>query len=259
MGKGLGFDFKAGKELDETRIEKIFSIEPTRGYDNKYIKTLFANVPEDLLEICIGIIDKAKEVLNVKLNDSIYLTLTDHINFAITKALEKIDICSALTSEVKVFYPREYLIGKNALEAIKDSLDVSLPDGEACAIALHLVNAEYNTEIGSIVRITESIAEILTIISRQTGLEIKDDDVGGATFISFLKYFVFRVFTDNGMKDRLDDRFFLIIQDQYPDILQLSEKISRHLYAGSHRKLSKMDKAILSTNIYFFCEYTKRR
>ncbi len=257
MGKGIGFDYKAGSVVPEARIEKVFSIEAKSGYDN--LKNLFSNIPEDLLNICISIIDEAKNILNVKLNDTIYLTLTDHINFAITKQHEGIDACSALAGEVKVFYSREYLIGQNALKLIKDKLGVVLPEGEACAIALHIVNAEYNSDIGSILRITEKISEVLTIIRRSIGLEIRDDDIAGASFISFLKFFVFRVSVPSGMINTLDDKFPVLMERFRPDLFDLADKIGKHLCKGTENRLSRMEKAILVSNIYTYSEYIKRR
>lgn len=257
MGKGLGFDCKPGSLIDESRIEKVFSIEAKRGYDN--LKNLFADIPEDLLNICIRIIDDAKNALNVKLNDTIYLTLTDHINFAITKQHDGIDACSALAGEVKVFYSREYLIGQNALKLIQDELNVILPEGEACAIALHIVNAEYNSDIGSILKITEKISEVLTIIRRNTGLEVRDDDIAGASFISFLKFFVFRVSSPSGMIDTIDDGFSALMERFRPDMFELADKIGRYLFKGTGDRLPRMEKAILASNIYTFSEYIKRR
>ncbi len=256
MGRGLGFDYKAGADVPVERIEKVFAIEEKSGYDN--LKNLFSNIPEDLLNICISIIDEAKNMLNVQLNDTIYLTLTDHINFAISKHHEGIDACSALAGEVKVFYAREYLIGKNALQLIETKLGVTLPEGEACAIALHIVNAEYNTDIGSILRITEKISDVLTIIRRNTGLEVEDDNVAGASFISFLKFFVFRVSTPNGMIETLDDNFPSMMERFRPDLFALADKIGRHLFKGTDERLSRMDKAILASNIYSYEKYKKR-
>lgn len=257
MGRGLGFDFKVGSTLDESRIEKIFSIEERNGYDNA--KNLFENIPEKLLNLCIGIIDHAKELLDTNLSDSIYLTLTDHINFALSKHREGIDLYSAISGEVKVFYPREYLIGKEAIKLIENEMDVKIASDEACAIALHIVNAEYNTEISSIMRITESIAEVLEIIKRKTGLEIRDDDIAGAAFISFLKFFVFRIFTNNPIADKSTDKFPQAMAGVSTDCMVLSDVIASHLCAGSHNRLSKMDKAILAANIYSLKEYFLRR
>lgn len=257
MGRGVGFDFRPGSELDNARVERVFSMDETRGYGN--IQTLFSTVPEDLLDICIGIIDKAREDLNIRLNDSIYITLTDHLHFAITKAAGGISQCSAVDGEVKVFYPAEYMMGRNAIQAIKNKLGVELPEEEACTIALHIVNAEYNSSIGSILKITRTITEIITIINHYTGLEIHDDRVEGAAFISFLKYFVFRFFTSGDIKDLARDRVSLLVErEMSPEYVKVTDIIGEHLYKLAGYRLSDLDRASLISNIYFLNEYSKR-
>lgn len=53
--------------------------------------------------------------------------------------------------EIKRFYKQEYSIGTKALEIIKDDFEVSLPKDEAASIALHIVNAELNEDMPSII------------------------------------------------------------------------------------------------------------
>lgn len=257
MGKGLGFDFKAGSELDESRIEKIFSIEKKNGYETA--RDLFSNMPEELLNISIEIIDSAKEMLNTELNDSIYITLTDHINFALSKSRRGLDLYSAISADVKVFYPREYLLGKNALKRIEKTMNVEIQDDEACAIALHIVNAEYNTEISSIMRITETIADVLKIIRKKIDFDFSDDDVVGASFISFFKYFVFRIFQGHTIVDKSTDRFPALIKNIAPECIMLAELVEAHIMKSTKRPFTDMDKAILASNIYGLREYCKRR
>lgn len=257
MGKGLGFDFRPGNELDNARVERVFSMDETRGYGN--IQTLFSTVPEELLDICITIIDKAREDLNIRLNDSIYITLTDHLHFAITKAAGGNAHCSAVDGEVKVFYPAEYMMGRNAIQAIRNKLGVELPEEEACTIALHIVNAEYNSSIGSILKITRTITEIITIINHYTGLEIHDDRVDGAAFISYLKYFVFRFFAADGKQDLSRDRFALLAERELsPEYAKVTDTVSEHLHKLTGHTLSALDRASLISNIYFLNEYSKR-
>lgn len=257
MGRGLGFDFKPGSELDNARVERVFSMDETRGYGS--IQTLFSSVPEELLDICIAIIDKAREDLNIRLNDSIYITLTDHLHFAITKAAGGISQCSAVDGEVKVFYPAEYMMGRNAIQAIKNKLGVELPEEEACTIALHIVNAEYNSSIGSILKITRTITDIITIISHHTGIEIHDDRVDGAAFISYLKYFVFRFFTLEDTEDMKRFSFPLLVErEMSPEYAKVTDTIGEHLYKLTGHKLSALDRASLISNIYFLNEYSKR-
>lgn len=256
MGRGLGYDFRPGMEVDQSRVEKVFSLDTGRG---DTAKALFSNIPEDLLAICVRIIDYAKEALGTQLNDNVYLTLTDHINFAISKAAEGLEFLSAVSGEVKAFYPSEHVVGKMAIEMIEKEMGVRLPDSEACAIALHIVNAEYNTEIGSVMRITESISEVLEIITLHTGLEIHDDDIGGAALVSFLKFFVFRLFSGETVPDKAGDQFMLTARSLGPESARAAEAVARYLTAASHRDVPDIEKAILAENIQFYREYKRRR
>lgn len=80
--------------------------------------------------------------LGKRLNDSIYVSLTDHINFAIQRNQKGLDIKNALLWETKRLYKDEFAIGKEALVMVKNKTGVSLPEDEAGFIALHIVNAE---------------------------------------------------------------------------------------------------------------------
>ena len=82
MGRGLGFRAKPGAELKPEDAEKIFRMESPE--DTGKLKDLFARLPEELLELSAQVIDYAGQVLDRRLNESIYLTLPDHIHFAIT-------------------------------------------------------------------------------------------------------------------------------------------------------------------------------
>lgn len=52
-----------------------------------------------------------------------------------------IDITYPLLGEVSNLYPQEYAQGRAMLASLNARLDVTLPDGEATALAMHLVNA----------------------------------------------------------------------------------------------------------------------
>ena len=87
MGRGLGFGMKPGKEIPEGKIEKVFRLDSQNSTDK--FKELLANLPLEHIQASTEIINYAKSVLNRRLNQSIYITLTDHINFAIERFKEK--------------------------------------------------------------------------------------------------------------------------------------------------------------------------
>lgn len=87
MGRGIAFQKKKGDEIDESRVEKIFVLK-NKGINEKLL-TLVNDIPAKYLEVSEEIIRYAEDKLNTKLNENIYLTLTDHISFAISRAEKK--------------------------------------------------------------------------------------------------------------------------------------------------------------------------
>ena len=94
MGRGIGFKAHAGDAIDETKIEKVFRIE--NETISRQFQEILENIPLEHMQLTEEIISKAKEVLKVKLNQSIYVTLTDHINFAIQRQKEGVRLKNAL-------------------------------------------------------------------------------------------------------------------------------------------------------------------
>lgn len=83
MGRGIAFQKRRGDEVDESQIEKIFVTENKSV--NEKLLALVNDIPVKYLEISEEIIKYAEDRLDTKLNENIYLTLTDHISFAINR------------------------------------------------------------------------------------------------------------------------------------------------------------------------------
>ncbi len=140
MGRGIGFKAKAGDVIDESRIEKIFYME--NHSMSKKFQEMLSDMPMEHIEISNDIIAYAKETYDMKLNQSIYVALTDHINFAIQRYHKGVQLENALLGELKHAYPREYGVGKYAVGLLKQRLGVTFSEHEAGFIALHFVNAK---------------------------------------------------------------------------------------------------------------------
>lgn len=125
MGKGIGFKAKAGDELDESKIEKTFVLKDDTS-TKEYVR-LIEKTPNEYIDIVNNIIDYAKEKYNFKLNDQIFITLIDHICFAIERYRSNIKIQNRLVWEVKKFYPKEFQTGVYAVDYINNKLSIDLP------------------------------------------------------------------------------------------------------------------------------------
>ena len=163
MGCGLGFQKKIGDTIDRSKIEKIYAIENKN--DSNKLMNLLSEIPLEYIQVSNEIISYAKYSLGKRLNDNIYISLTDHISFEIERYKQGLNFKNALLWEIKRFYNHEFLIGKEALTIIKKRLDIMLSEDEVASIALHIVNAQLNSrDMNDTLDITKMIQNILNIV-----------------------------------------------------------------------------------------------
>ena len=80
----LDFRGREGKVVDEKEDSEDFSIR--RSEDDLKLKEILQDLPMEQFEISpTAIIEHAKQSLGTELNENIYVTLTDHIHFAIQR------------------------------------------------------------------------------------------------------------------------------------------------------------------------------
>ena len=213
MGRGLGFGVKPGMGVDESKIEKVFRIE-SGGVGEKF-RELLSNIPSEHAEISDDIISYAESALKLKLNQSIYVTLTDHINFAIERWEKGINLENALLWEIRRFYPQEYELGEYAVKLIGERLGIFLPEDEAGFIAFHLVNADMDgIGIGQGQEMMKTIQNIINIVKYHYNIELNENSIHYERFVTHLKFFLKRVFSGQELEDG-DLNFFLMIRSQY--------------------------------------------
>ena len=175
MGRGLAFQKKKGDEIDESKIEKIFVLE--NKSINEKLLTLVNDIPAKYLEIAEDIIKYAENKLSTKLNENIYLTLTDHISFAISRAEKNLEIKNAMLWDIKRLHKDEFDVGIHALRVIKENLNVELPEDEAASIAMHILNGELDQEMPEIVDMIKLIEEILKMVKYHFNIEFDEESI----------------------------------------------------------------------------------
>ena len=136
-GLGIGFQKKPGEWIKDDKVEAVYRIED-KATSNK-LQELVSQVPKEYIDTCTEIIDNIKSKLNKKLNDNIYITLTDHLSFAIERKQLKQEYSNALLWDIKRFYDEEYKLGLESLDIVEKKHNVRLSDDEAGFIALHIV------------------------------------------------------------------------------------------------------------------------
>lgn len=246
MGRGIGFKKKQGEVVPADQISKIFRIK-SRTLAEQF-KELLANMPLERVRISDEIISHAKDHLKLKLNQSIYVTLTDHINFAIERVSQGIEPQNALLREIKRFYPQEFQLGIYALELIQDRLDILLPEDEAGFIALHFVNAEYGTDIRDAVKFPDQMQAIVDIVERDLGILLDESSLHYERFMTHIKFLIQRIYRKELLSSE-DRELSLLMQRKYPREYQCSVKVAEYIMQATGSRLSEEEIMYLSVHI----------
>ena len=199
MGKGLGFQARPGTLISEAAAEKVFRMENQEQVDK--LRELVARVSPDLLELCTHMVDYAGKTLGRRLNPNIYLTLTDHIQFAIERCRQDQNLHNALLTEVRVFYPEEFTMGCYALDQIRQHMGLKLPVDEAASIALHLVNAEYDRSMDTTMRAAQALQPMVEIL--ESSISLDENSIRYSELIVHLKFLAMEVFSSENMEENL--------------------------------------------------------
>ncbi|OMF82684.1 BglG family transcription antiterminator LicT [Paenibacillus peoriae] len=246
MGRGIAFKKNTGDEIEEEKIEKIFKLESTEV--SRKLMTLMSDIPIEYVEISDEIIQYAKTILGVELHDSIYISLTDHIHFAIERYRLGMDIKNALYWEIKRMYRKEFTIGTKALHMIQDKLGVTLPDDEGAFIALHLVNAQLNSEMRETITLTNIVKDIINIVSRFFVMDLDEESLSYYRFITHLKFFAQRVMNGTPVQNT-DNSLHDMVKVQYKNAYACVEKIRDYTTKIYGRSLSQDEMLYLTIHI----------
>ncbi|MFP3123776.1 PRD domain-containing protein [Ectobacillus funiculus] len=247
IGRGLAFQKRPGDYVDQEKIEKKFSLM-SKEASEKFTE-LVISLPIEYLELSEEIIQKAKMRLGKKLNETIYISLTDHLHFAVQRLREGIFIENGLAWEIKHFYPEEFELGMEAIKMINEKFEISLPQNEAANIALHLVNAQLNETMTNMVEITKVIKKILTIVRYNFNIEFDENSLKYFRFLTHLKFFSQRMINGKIYKEVEDNELFHIIRDKYNKAFKCTTKIQEFVKENYDYELSQEELLYLTIHI----------
>lgn len=193
MGKGIAYGKKDGDDIDSKKITKKFILS-SMEYPDRLID-IFSSISPECIELCADIIQYAKQKLSSELDDSLYISLLDHISTSIERYNDGVTLKNKLLWEIKHFYKNEYEIGLYGIVMIEKKYGLSMLEDEAGFIALHIISAELSNDIQDIYEITGFIQAIVNIAKYHFMCDFDTDSFQYYRFITHLKFFAHRLFS----------------------------------------------------------------
>ena len=248
MGKGIFYKKKPGDVILEEEIDKTFFLSAA-DISNKF-QELIQDIPIEHMAVGEEIIAEAERRLDKKLNDTVYISLIDHVHTSIVRFLEGVTVKNVLLWDIRRFYKEEFKIGLWALELIQEKCKVMLPEDEAGFIALHLANAQMDQEsMHNMYEITRIIQEVVNLVKYYFKIDFHEDDVYYFRFITHLKFFAQRlveqkVYTEDDIED-----LWAVIRGKYPKSFDCVERITKFIESKYKYHLSKEEQLYLTIHI----------
>lgn len=245
MGRGLGFQKQSGGYIDAGKIEKEYVLS-SHELTGK-LSELLSRIPLEVMTTCDKIISLAKTRLG-KLQDSIYISLTDHCQFALERHAKNIALPNALIWDIQRLYPKEFQLGEEALDIIECRLGVRLPKDEVGFIAMHFVSAQMSGSMDIVTGISQLMRDILQFIKFHFKLEYDESSLSYQRLVTHLKFFSYRILEFNAIAN--DDVILQqAVKSRYFDAWQCAERVAIFIGLHHNRKVTTEEIMFLAINI----------
>lgn len=217
FGKGIGF-VKPPHEIGLDNIQRTFY-----DIDQEYLSVI-SQLDLELIDISNDIVDYAIKKIGNVYSSNVILTLADHIQFAIKRKKENINMKLPLYYEVQTLYPDEMKIGLFAISLISARLDVILPKEEAASITLHLIDYGMKRPDHSTTHKKSSIEEYTNIIENVMQININKKGFNYSRFVTHMYYLLDRVKKHEKLNTN-NANLLDFLKDQYPKSYHCAIKI----------------------------------
>lgn len=219
LGKGIGFPPVPYELKDLSHIQRTFyNVSP------QYIGAV-ASLPQEILQVSAEIAELAEIELDCELNANLPFVLADHLNFAVQRIQKGIVITMPLARDVKHLYPKEFAVGKKALDIFQSKTNQTLPEGEATSIALHLIVAEVeHGDVHAVMMSAKILGEVDDIIGKELNLQLDKESFQYSRFSMHMRFLIERLSTEKQIDNRMST-IYRQLALEYPDVYRCAQKV----------------------------------
>lgn len=246
-GRGLGFQARPGMEVDRAKVVKVFV--PADGRDPDHLGEMLAMIPGVFIHIVIDSMAEIGMSQDARDRITLVVALADHISGAVVRQSEGNTVAYPLRAEVEHLYAEDFHTAQQLLAVINTRLDAPLPEYEAVALTLHLVNAGFSSgDLAYTYRMTGLIQQMIDVVANHYGQEMRSDTISVARFITHLRYLFVRM----RQHQQLDEGHATVgeaIAKAYPDAATCARHLVQIVELRMGQTLTADEEAYLTMHV----------
>ena len=255
-GKGVGFGKKCGEHVDMERVEKMYMV--TDSALRKKMIECMSEIPYEYIKVTDDLVSYISERLNVPLNNSLIVALSDHIAFAIERKKQGMEFPNPLIDSIHDYFPDELALGRYCLAEIKDKLGVELISDEAGFIAMHIINARMGTDMGQVPNMTKMINVCMEIADTFYAGKIDKSTIAYDRFLMHMKFLAKRLFHSQELPNVLsrDEELMSLIKLKYKKHYKCAKCIQDYVMKNYAKMLTEDELLTLAMHLRKISEST---
>ncbi len=200
VGKSIGFKYTKNMLIPLDDISNIFT---KKNNDKNNYEKVLNSINNNIIDVTEEIISMCENELDTTFNNSIHISLPDHINFAIIRIKNGQKIVNTFSVELKILFPLEYKLALKAVEILNDKLNIKLPEDEAAFICLHIKGATREENTSDYIEYTSNFTSIMNMISKLLNKKLDKNSLEYIRTLTHLKFMIERVKNGRTMKNQL--------------------------------------------------------
>lgn len=248
-GKGIGFGKKYGDEPDKDKIQKMYLV--TDSELRKRLIECLTEIPYEHIKLTADLVDYISSHIDGQLNESLIITLSDHISFAIERKKQGLEFENPLMDAISDCFPKELALGRYCVAEIYQRLGIELRGDEAGFIAMHIINARLGTKMEQIQDITKMVNGCAEIADACLAGKINKNSVAYERFLVHLKYLAKRLFKSQELPNVLsrDEEFTDIIKKKFKKQYKCAKHMQDHILKNYAKTISEDEMITLSIHL----------
>lgn len=248
-GKGIGFGKKYGDQPDDSKIQKMYLV--TDSALRKRLIECLTEIPYEHIKLTADLVDYIEANVPSKLNESLIITLSDHISFAIKRKEQGIEFENPLMDAISDCFPSELALGRHCVDEINNRLGIDLSPDETGFIAMHIINARLGTKMGKITDITKMVNGCADIADKTFAGKIDKTTVAYERFMVHLKFLAKRLFSSQELPNVLsrDEDIMALIKAKFKKPYRCAKAMQDYILKNYAKTISEDEMLTLAIHL----------
>ncbi|CAM3652678.1 PRD domain-containing protein [Erysipelothrix urinaevulpis] len=245
VGLGIGFNSKPLQQIPNEKIEKIFELKREDYYKSSQ---LIEEIPEDVFMKLYRLIKEESELLSLTLGSHAFLTIIDHINFAMQRHRDGQEIRNLLIYDLKILYPEEFRFSEKVFQRINKEFAINLPFDEVGFLTVHVVNGLNDNLNNQSTIVIDAVFDLLNIIRDTYLIALKPEELATQRIMVHLKMLLHRVVS----KEQIDfDEIVLKnVMTDFPKAYGVANSIRLYIEKRFDTPLKSQEMVYLTIHIH---------